>query len=159
MSSYPHPTSRAVSIRMRANTRRDTRPELAVRQRLHHAGLRFFVDRPLRLPERVVRPDITFTRARVAVFVDGCFWHACPEHGTEPAQNSGYWGPKLQRNVARDRAVDQALLRAGWCSLRHWEHEAPDDVAASIASILADRKIRVDGPPDLHLGQVWSAVG
>ena len=141
MNAYPYPTSPAVSIRMRANARRDTRPELAVRRRLHHAGLRFFVDRPLRLPERVVRPDITFTRARVAVFIDGCFWHACPEHGTQPEHNDEYWGPKLQRNVARDHEVDEALHHAGWLSLRHWEHEAPDRVAASIALVLEDRKV------------------
>jgi DNA mismatch endonuclease (patch repair protein) len=126
---------------MRANTRRDTRPELAVRRQLHRAGLRFFVDRSLRLPDRVVRPDITFTRVRVAVFIDGCFWHACPEHGTQPAHNHGYWGPKLQRNVARDRAVDRALQHAGWLSLRYWEHETPDGVAASIASVLDGRKL------------------
>ena len=141
MNTYPYPASPAVSVRMRANGRRDTRPELAVRRRLHNAGLRFFVDRPLRLPERVVRPDITFTRARVAVFIDGCFWHACPKHGTRPEHNSGYWEPKLQRNVARDLAVDEALHHAGWLSLRHWEHEAPDHVAILIAAIVQDRTI------------------
>lgn len=130
---YPHPTSAAVSERMRANPRRDTRPEVALRAELHRLGLRFRKDLPLRLPDRVVRPDIVFTRARLAVFVDGCFWHRCPEHGNVPRANSEYWGPKLERNVARDRLVDEALAAAGWTVLRVWEHEGPGVVALLVA--------------------------
>jgi DNA mismatch endonuclease, patch repair protein len=120
---YPKPTSAAVSKRMRQNRRRDSRAELALRSELHRRGLRFRVDMALRAGGRLVRPDIVFTRARIAVFVDGCFWHCCPEHGNQPRANSDYWGPKLARNVARDRAVGEALGRGGWEVLRVWEHE------------------------------------
>ena len=113
MTSYPHPASPDVSKRMRANRRRDSRAELAVRSALHAAGLRFFVDRPIRLCERVVRPDVVFPRARIAVFVDGCYWHACPEHGTQPVHNEEYWSAKLRRNVERDRAVNAGLAETG----------------------------------------------
>lgn len=126
---YPEPTSREVTERMRRNRRRDTNPELAVRSELHRRGLRFRKDLPLRLPDRSVRPDIVFTRARLAVFIDGCFWHCCPEHGTAPRANSDYWQPKLERNVRRDQAVNAALVQAGWKVLRAWEHEPPADVA------------------------------
>jgi DNA mismatch endonuclease (patch repair protein) len=129
---------------MRANRRRDTRPEVAVRSRLHRAGMRFFVDRPIRLADRVVRPDIMFPSARVAVFIDGCFWHACPDHGTNPRRNGEYWSGKLRRNVERDRLVDRGLQDAGWISVRHWEHEAADDVATLVAAIVAARTGRGD---------------
>jgi DNA mismatch endonuclease (patch repair protein) len=124
---------------MRANRRRDTRPEVAVRSHLHRAGLRFFVDRPIRLADRVVRPDITFPRVRVAVFIDGCFWHACPEHGTHPRRNGEYWSSKLRRNVERDRLVNVGLAQAGWASVRHWEHESPEEVVAAVAAVVASR--------------------
>jgi DNA mismatch endonuclease (patch repair protein) len=133
---YPHPTSEAVSGRMRANRRRDTRPEVALRSHLHRLGMRFRKDHPLRLVDRVVRPDVVFTRARLAVFVDGCFWHRCPEHGNVPRANGDYWGPKLARNVARDRAVDQALAAAGWHVMRAWEHEDAAAVAHAVAAEL-----------------------
>ncbi len=122
---------------MRRNPRRDTRPELAVRSELHRRGLRFRKDLPLRVPGRVVRPDVVFTRARLAVFVDGCFWHRCPEHGNVPKANGAYWQPKLERNVTRDRAVDAALTADGWRVLRAWEHEPPDDVATRVLVALA----------------------
>ncbi len=122
---------------MRRNPRRDTGPELAVRSELHRRGLRFRKDLPLRVPGRVVRPDVVFTRARLAVFVDGCFWHRCPEHGNVPRANGAYWQPKLERNVARDRAVDAVLCEAGWRVLRAWEHEAPAAVADRVLAVLA----------------------
>jgi DNA mismatch endonuclease (patch repair protein) len=133
---YPHPTSRQVSERMRRNPRRDTRPEVLLRSELHRQGLRFRKDLPVRLPERVVRPDITFTRARVAVFVDGCFWHVCPLHGNQPRANTDYWRPKLARNVERDRIVDNALREAGWRVLRAWEHEDVATVAERVGAEL-----------------------
>ncbi|MFT3865196.1 MAG: very short patch repair endonuclease [Solirubrobacterales bacterium] len=129
---YPKPTSAEVSERMRRNRRRDSRPELALRRELHRRGLRFRVDLPVRVPGRLVRPDIVFTRARLAVFVDGCFWHCCPEHGNLPRANSSYWRPKLARNVARDRAVDSALTSSGWRVLRAWEHEPTEEVAERV---------------------------
>ena len=134
---YPHPTTPEVSERMRRNPRRDTKPEVALRSELHRRGLRFRKDLPIRAPGRVVRPDVAFTRSRLAVFVDGCFWHACPIHGTQPSANMDYWEPKLARNVARDRAVDAALSEAGWQVLRAWEHEDPAEVAKRVASALA----------------------
>lgn len=139
MTAYPRPLDAATTKRMRANRRRDTGAELAVRSHLHRAGLRYFVDRPINLPGRAVRPDLTFLRARVAVFIDGCFWHACPEHGTRPRRNDGYWSAKLDRNVARDRAVDMALTEAGWAVVRHWEHEPADEAARAIAAVVASR--------------------
>lgn len=116
---------------MRSNRRRDTLPELAVRRRLHAAGLRYRVDfAPLGGRRRA---DIVFTRQHVAVFIDGCYWHGCPDHATFPKRNSDYWLPKLARNVERDRGTDQSLREAGWTVLRFWEHESPDDVARRIA--------------------------
>jgi len=122
---------------MRRNPRRDTGPELAVRSELQRRGLRFRKDLPLRVRGRVVRPDVVFTRARLAVFIDGCFWHRCPQHGNVPRANGDYWRPKLERNVVRDRAVDAALGEAGWRVLRAWEHEAPAVVADRVLAVLA----------------------
>jgi DNA mismatch endonuclease (patch repair protein) len=84
-----------------------------------------------------VRPDIAFTARRVAVFVDGCFWHCCPEHGSKPAVNVGYWDPKLRRNVERDRAADTALAAAGWEVVRVWEHEPLEAAVAAVLAALA----------------------
>jgi DNA mismatch endonuclease (patch repair protein) len=86
-----------------------------------------------------VRPDVVFTRKRVAVFVDGCFWHCCPEHGTHPSFNSAYWDTKLSRNIARDRLVDAALRREGWVSIRIWEHEPADAAVRRVAAVVAER--------------------
>lgn len=140
MTPYPRPADLATTTRMQANRRRDTRPEVAVRSRLHRSGLRFFVDRPLRLADRIVRPDIVFPRVRVAVFIDGCYWHGCPEHGTQPRRNGEYWSDKLRRNVERDGLVDAALAAEGWTSLRHWEHESPAAVAQLVVDIVASRR-------------------
>lgn len=135
---YPHPTSEKVSVRMRANPRCDTKPEVALRSALHALGLRFRKDHPIRLGSgRIVRPDVVFTRAKLAVFVDGCFWHCCPQHGVIPRVNLAYWRPKLARNVARDAAVSAALEQAGWIVIRAWEHDEPARVAADVALALA----------------------
>ena len=100
----PVPSGAAASATMRANRRRDTTPERILRSALHRLGWRFRVDLPVEADRRRVRPDIVFTRRRVAVFVDGCFWHACPEHGQQPSANSSYWKPKLRRKEERDQA-------------------------------------------------------
>lgn len=135
-ASYPTPANAAVTAVMKGNRRRDTLPERHLRSELHRRGLRYRVDFLLRAGIVKVRPDIVFTRRRIAVFVDGCYWHACPEHGTSPARNKGYWLPKLQRNVDRDRRVDDALRNAGWVVLRVWEHEnveaAADGIQAAV---------------------------
>lgn len=120
---YPVPTTRAATQVGRGNRRRDTAPEVRIRSALHRAGLRFRKDRVIDLSDRRVRADIVFTRRRVAVFIDGCFWHRCPYHGRTPASNTAYWVPKLQRNVERDREVTAALSEAGWHVIRIWEHE------------------------------------
>ncbi len=149
---YPNPVSDEVTRRMKANRRRDTKPERVVRSELHRRGLRFRKDHPVRTPERLVRVDVAFTRARLAIFVDGCFWHRCPVHGTEPARNSSYWTPKLDRNVARDRAVDAALLAEGWTVLRFWEHEEAVPVADAVAGELGYASSvhgNMWGPPNL----------
>jgi DNA mismatch endonuclease (patch repair protein) len=135
--SYPHPTSPAVTAVMRGNRRVDTSPERRVRSLLHASGYRFRIDHRIQVPGLSVRPDIVFTRKRVAIFIDGCFWHRCPQHGTSPRANSRYWGPKLARNAARDQRVDQALRAAGWTVVRIWEHVAPQNAAALIVAALA----------------------
>lgn len=128
---------------MRANRRSDTKPELALRRALHRQGYRYRKDYRLDLTGARVRPDIAFTARRVAVFVDGCFWHCCPQHGTQPANNTWYWEPKLARNVARDRAADAALGGAGWTVVRIWEHES---LEAAIAAVVAALDAVAGGP-------------
>lgn len=119
---------------MVANRGRDITPELAVRRLLHAAGLRYRVDYAPLGGRR--RADIVFTRRRIAVFIDGCFWHGCPEHATAPKTNAGYWGPKLERNTVRDRETDASLLDAGWLVLRFWEHEPATAVADEILHVV-----------------------
>lgn len=116
---------------MQGNKSRDTSPELAVRRLLHAAGLRY---RVAHRPEPSLRrtADIVFTKQRVAVFIDGCYWHACPEHGTVALSNARYWSAKLERNVTRDADTTARLEKAGWTVLRFWEHEDPTDVTAKV---------------------------
>lgn len=115
--------------------RRDTVAELRLRSELHRRGYRYRVDYP---PLRGVRrrADIVFTRRRLAVFVDGCFWHGCTEHATWPKNNAAWWRAKLEDNRRRDRDTDRRLREAGWCVLRVWEHEDPAQAAERIASAL-----------------------
>lgn len=124
-------TSEGTRRSMLGNRRRDTAPELAVRRALHAAGLRYRVDYPLAFDRRR-RADVVFTRQKVAVFIDGCFWHGCPDHSTTPRQNVDYWGPKLARNAARDLDTTAQLTDDGWTVLRFWEHEDSGAVAAAI---------------------------
>ncbi|MGH3716677.1 MAG: very short patch repair endonuclease [Micromonosporaceae bacterium] len=128
----------ATSLRTRAsmlgNRRTDTKPEIALRSALHAAGFRFRKDFRLDLGDRKPRPDVVFTRAKVAVFVDGCYWHSCPEHGTAPTRNAAYWAPKLARNVERDRDDDAALRDAGWSVVRVWEHTPVSDAVGLVAA-------------------------
>src|SRR4051794_19285005 len=112
---------------MQGNRRRDTQPERRVRSALFALGLRFRVDYPIQVAtqDRAIRADIVFTRAKLAVFIDGCFWHGCPDHGTRPQRNSHYWTAKLARNKDRDRRYNAALAASGWTVMRIWEHENP----------------------------------
>lgn len=117
-------TDPATSARMSAQRRRDTKPEIALRRELHRRGLRYFVDRaPVKGVRR--RADLVFPRRQVAVFVDGCFWHSCPQHATFPKNNAQWWTDKLAANVVRDRDTDARLAEQGWTVIRIWEHEDP----------------------------------
>ncbi len=119
---------------MQAVKRRDTKPELLLRSELHRRGLRFFVDRAP-LPKMRRRADLVFPRKKVAVYVDGCFWHGCPIHGTWPKNNADWWRAKIEGNRARDRDTDERLADAGWTVVRVWEHEGPeaaDRVASAV---------------------------
>jgi DNA mismatch endonuclease, patch repair protein len=117
---------------MQANRRRDTKPELVLRSALHRAGMRYRCDLRLDLPAGRVRPDIVFTRRKIAVFVDGCFWHACPVHGSIPSVNQSYWAPKLARTVERDAQNTELLQKSGWTVIRIWEHASVDEALAQI---------------------------
>jgi DNA mismatch endonuclease, patch repair protein len=139
---YPSPTSETASRIMRANRRGATRPEILVRSVLHGHGLRFRKSYVVVAGDVQVRPDVTFPGSRVALFIDGCFWHRCETHRSVPASNVNYWAPKLQRNVDRDRRVDAALAAAGWAVLRVWEHELAgglDCVAILVRDAVAAR--------------------
>jgi DNA mismatch endonuclease (patch repair protein) len=117
---------------------RDTAAERAVRTELHRRGLRYFVDRQVVEGSRR-RVDIVFPRRRVAVYVDGCFWHWCPSHRTIPKANRDWWVTKLEANEARDRATDVQLEEEGWTVLRFWEHEDPVAVADAIEATVRGR--------------------
>lgn len=121
---------------MQANRSRDTGPEMRLRSLLHREGLRFRVSPLVRIDGRRIRPDLAFIRWKVGVFVDGCFWHACPEHGTTPKSNAAYWVAKIEGNRTRDRLNDESLRAAGWTVVRAWEHEEPSDVAKRVHAAL-----------------------
>jgi DNA mismatch endonuclease, patch repair protein len=135
-SNCPLPSSPAARNRMLSNRRRDTKPELSLRSALHRLGLRFRVDFPIFACGRSLRPDIAFTRARVAVYVDGCFWHGCPEHATQPKANADYWVPKLKANIERDRRTTEVLEHVGWSVLRLWEHLPTEEAVAAVTRAL-----------------------
>jgi DNA mismatch endonuclease (patch repair protein) len=136
---YPEPTDASATRVATGNKRKDTTAEVRLRSALHRRGLRYRKDRLVRLDGLNVRPDIVFTRAKVAVFMDGCFWHGCPEHGTVPTRNTEYWIPKLRANTKRDQRVNAALTAAGWEVQRVWEHEQQDEAAARIETVVRGR--------------------
>lgn len=125
---------------MAAVKRSNTKPEVVLRRALHAAGYRFRKDFPIRTNRSLVRPDIAFTHWRVAVFVDGCFWHRCPQHGQIPATNREFWAAKLQSNATRDRLQNQLLEGEGWLVVRVWEHEALDEALSAVTSALINRR-------------------
>jgi DNA mismatch endonuclease, patch repair protein len=121
---------------MQDQPRRDTGCELRLRSELHRRGLRYRVDaRPI--PDWRRRADLVFAGARIAVFVDGCFWHGCLAHGSVPKANSAWWESKLERTRDRDRDTDQRLCDAGWTVVRIWEHEDPVAAADRVAGLVA----------------------
>src|SRR3954467_12300733 len=131
----PAASSDAVSQRMRRQRSSNTAPELLIRQELHARGLRYRVGCAPVAGLRT-RADVVFGPARIAVFVDGCFWHSCPAHGNVPKSNRAWWAEKLRANVERDRRSDEALRARGWHVVRVWEHEAPEDAAERIAALV-----------------------
>lgn len=124
---------------MAAVRRTDTKLELRVRSALHTRGLRFRKDYPLRVDGRLIRPDVAFTRWKVAVFIDSCFWHLCPQHGQIPATNRDFWKPKLERNVLRDTEQSAALTAEGWEVVRVWEHTPIDEATDVIVRAVQSR--------------------
>lgn len=137
---YPEPTDTAATKIGKANPPSGTKPEVHLRSALHRRGLRFRKDHLLRVGEVRVRPDIVFTRSRVAVFVDGCFWHGCSDHQRVPKTNRDYWVPKLAANVERDGRVDAALVDHGWAVLRIWEHIGLVEAVDAVETVLAERR-------------------
>ncbi len=133
---YPAPLDEGRSRNMQANRRTDTKPEVALRRALHRLGYRYRKDLRLEIGSMKVRPDVVFTARKVAVFVDGCFWHVCPVHGRQPTTNEWYWAPKLRRNIERDRAADAALADAGWKVVRIWEHEPVETAVGAVVHVL-----------------------
>ncbi|MBF4997912.1 very short patch repair endonuclease [Nocardia sp. BSTN01] len=138
MSSGRPVTDAVTSARMARQRRTGTAPETALRGELHRRGLRYFVDRAP-LPGLRRRADLVFPRRKVAVYVDGCFWHRCPEHATYPKNNAEWWAEKLAGNVARDRDTDARLTAAGWLVVRVWEHENSVAAADRVQSALSGR--------------------
>lgn len=139
LPTAPPASSAATRAVMRGNRRVDTAPELQVRSALHAAGLRFRKDtRPV---QRVrCRADVVFPRERVAVFIDGCYWHGCPEHGKVPRTNAVYWRAKLERNAERDAWATATLEDAGWLVLRFWEHEPTDGIVNAVRGAVLGRR-------------------
>ncbi len=134
----PPPVSDATSRRMARVAQRDTAAELAVRKALFAAGLRYRVHVPVpRRPRRTI--DIAITRSKVAVFIDGCFWHGCPVHGTQSKTNSEWWRQKIDSNRGRDADTNASLLESGWLVLRIWEYESARDATEAVVSALRSR--------------------
>ena len=133
----PAASSEFVARRMRNTPTRDTPAELALRRALHSLGIRFRVDiRPEPTLRR--RADVIFTRWKVAVFVDGCFWHGCPSHGTRPRTNADWWRDKLQATIDRDRDTTVKLEGMGWTVVRVWEHDSVDEGVRAVLDALGD---------------------
>ena len=139
-------SSEGVRRSMLANRSRDTGPELAIRKRVHAMGLRYRVSaRPISGLRRTA--DLVFATERIAVFIDGCFWHGCPEHRRSPRANADYWSAKVQRIRLRDGDTDNALAESGWTVLRFWEHESPEGVAEAIWQAVASARVQAGTSP------------
>lgn len=140
--SNPSPLSETIRRKMVAQQSRDTKPELLLRRALHAAGYRYRLN--AKVPGSARRTiDIAFPRQRLAVMVDGCFWHGCREHSRPPKHNAQWWEEKLERNRVRDRETTQLLHDAGWTVLRVWEHEPVDQALRRVRGVL-------EGPTTRH---------
>ena len=138
------PLNNRVSAQMKKMPTRDLKPEVLIRQQLHRLGLRYRIHRK----DLLGKPDITFRPSKVAVFVDGCFWHNCPEHGTILKNNRAWWLEKFQRNQERDKRKDEQLKEMGWLPIHVWEHEDPDTAARNIKELVKKRLRK--GPKTLN---------
>ena len=136
---FPKPSSQAASQRMAATGQRDTTAELRIIDPILYAkGLRYRVDYPV-LSKLRRRADVAFIGPKVAVFIDGCFWHGCPEHGTWPKANAKFWREKIEANRKRDRDTDRRLENSGWCVIRIWEHERPEEAVKRVVHAVWSR--------------------
>ncbi|WP_051707724.1 MULTISPECIES: very short patch repair endonuclease [unclassified Streptomyces] len=147
---------------MSRQSSRDTAPEVAVRKLLHAAGLRYRVNVPVPgMPRRTI--DIVFGKVKIAIFMDGCFWHGCPIHATQPKANAEWWRTKLDKNMARDWETTEHLRAAGWTVLRYWEHESPEtvagDVRAAVLRLTGGEGMRSQGAAGQAEDDVSDGVG
>ena len=135
MSKIP-PSSPEVSRRMAKVRQKGTDAEVALRRQLYRIGLRYRIDyEVLKKPRRVA--DIAFPGRRIAIFVDGCFWHGCPQHASWPKRNAEFWRQKIETNRLRDADTNERLRSLGWTVLRFWSHESPTDAAGVVANMIA----------------------
>lgn len=157
MSGRPAASSPDALERMQAQRRKDTRAERAIRSALHRRGFRYRLEWPV--PGRRRRIDIAFPSIALAVFVDGCFWHGCPEHATWPKANAEWWREKIEANRVRDADTNARLEAAGWRVIRVWEHEDPDEVAALIAAEVSQRRDAISARPGLSCVKASHGTG
>lgn len=158
LSRTAPPSSPAVSRRMSLVRTTGTTPEVRLRSILHRRGLRYRIDYRPRVPVRC-RLDVAFTAAQVAVLVDGCFWHGCPEHASWPKSNATWWRAKIDRTRERDRQTTVALEHAGWAVIRIWEHEIPEDAADRVERLVLDRRSKPSPTPGHTARLLRGAVG
>lgn len=144
MKGRPSAITKAVSGAMRSMPEHSTGPEMAVRRLLFSKGLRYRVQYPVPGASRRTI-DIAFPGKKVAVFIDGCFWHGCTEHRNIPAHNRDWWKNKIEQNRSRDRDTDEKLHIAGWLVLRYWEHDAVDRISAEIQEAVVIKKVSMKG--------------
>ena len=136
MSEGSWASSIGVRRSMQANTGRDTKPELALRRAVHALGLRYYVNRrPIKAVRRTA--DLLFPKLKLAVFLDGCFWHGCPRHHTVAKTNASFWAEKVAANRRRDADTNERLMAQGWKVVRVWEHEPAAEAAARIAATVS----------------------
>lgn len=132
----PRASSEHARRTMKANRRKDTSIERQVRSKLFASGVRYRVDFAPDAANKRRRADIVFTKARVAVFLDGCFWHGCAEHFIMPKTNADYWSAKIARNRARDLETNERLISLGWAVRRYWEHQDADDIVRDLLALV-----------------------